>query len=82
MTHYQATSSTFEFLHACCCKFPSEVDRGGDVSMLKRSSPLFYGFLHLCFVFDFGIVNSLLEGREIYKVICLRVTLKGKHKLV
>jgi hypothetical protein len=62
---HQAVSSTFEFIHNCCCKFSSEAYRSGVLFMLKNSSPLCCGSLHLFLVFVFGIVNSLLGGREI-----------------
>jgi len=51
---------------------------GGNVSMLKSSSPLCCKFLHLFPMFVFGIVNSLLGGREISWVVCLWV----HHKVI
>ncbi len=71
MSHHQVASSTFEFLHICCCKSSSGTYKGEGVSMLKSSSALCYGFLHCCPVFVFGIINSLSRGREICQVMCL-----------
>jgi hypothetical protein len=82
MPHHQAMSSTFEFLHNCCCKFFNVAYKGGSMSMLKSSSPLCCGFLHLFLMFVFGIVNSLLGGRKICPVVCHQVTSPKKHNLV
>ncbi len=66
MSHHQVASSAFEFLHNCCCKFSSRAYRGGGVFVLKKSSPLCCGFLHLFPMLVFGIVKSLSRVREIY----------------
>jgi hypothetical protein len=79
---HQVMSSTFEFLHNCCHKFPSGAYKGGGGYVLKSSYPLCCGFLHLFHVSVFGIVNSLLRGRETYKNVCLQATSHNKHKLV
>jgi hypothetical protein len=79
---HQAMLSIFEFLHTYCCKSLSEAYRVRGVSMLKSSSPLCCGFLHLFFVFVFRIVSSLLGGREICQVVCFRATSQGEHKLM
>ncbi len=43
--------------------------------VLKSSSPLCCGFLHLFPMFMFGIISFLLGVKEIYEVVCLQVTL-------
>jgi len=66
MSCHQVASLTFEFLHTCCRKSPSKAYRGGGVFVLKNSSPLCCGFLHLYHVSMFGIISSLSGGRKIY----------------
>jgi hypothetical protein len=70
VSHHQATSSTFEFLHIYYHKSQNEACKGGNMYVLK-GSPLCCGFLHLCPMSKFGIISSLLGGREIYEVVCL-----------
>jgi hypothetical protein len=75
-------SSTFEFLHIHCCKSRNKACKGGGMYVLKSSSPLCCGFLHLFPMSKFGIISFLLGGREIYEVVCLQATSQGEHKLV
>jgi hypothetical protein len=75
-------ASTFEFLHKCCHKFPSEAYKGGGVFVLKSSSLLCSGFLHLFPMFVFGIVNSVSKSKEICQVVCLRAISQSEHNLV
>jgi hypothetical protein len=58
-------SSTFEFLYNCCHKFSNGAYKGGGVYVLKSSSPLCCGFLHMFLMSMFRIINFLLGGREI-----------------
>jgi hypothetical protein len=82
MLHHQATSSTFEFLHIHYRKSQNEACKGGGMYVLKSSSPLCCGFLHLFPMSEFGIISYLLRGREIYEVVCLQATSQGEHKFV
>jgi hypothetical protein len=79
---HSTTSSIFEFLHINCHKSLNGTYRGGSLSMLKSSSPLCCGFLHLFPMSVFGIINYLSRGREICQVVCLWATSQGDHKLV
>jgi hypothetical protein len=74
--------STFEFLHNYCFKSSSKAYRGGGMYVLKGSSPLCCGLLHLFLVSMFGIVSFLSGVKEICQIVCLRATSKGEHNLM
>jgi hypothetical protein len=48
----------------------------------KSSFPWCCGVLHMFPMSMFGIVNCLSGGREIYQVVCLKVTSQSEHNLV
>jgi hypothetical protein len=82
MLWHQVGSSTFEFLHNYCRRSLSKAYMGGGVSMLKSFFPLSCGLLPLFPMSMFGIVNSLLGGREIYQVMPLKYIIKREQSYV
>jgi hypothetical protein len=71
--------SHHQLLHNYCHESPNRAYRGENVYMLKGSSSLCCGFLHLIPMSMFGIVNSFLGVGKFVRVcafkLCHRVNI-------